>query len=453
MEDTIAAIATAQMPAGIGVLRISGEGAIKTAQKIFSSVSGKKLDKMNGYTAAYGKAHDGDEEIDECVALVFHAPRSYTGEDVVEISCHGGAYIMRRVLNAAIKAGARSAAAGEFTKRAFLNGKLDLTSAEAVMDLVGAQGEAAAKSALSQHEGALYRNIVEIKKQLVEISADITAWIDFPDEGVPSLEPETLRANLENVYSTLKKLDDNYERGKIMREGIDTVIIGRPNAGKSTLMNAIAGFEKSIVTEVPGTTRDIIEENVNFAGVVLRLFDTAGLRETEDIVESIGVSRAKKRIETSQLVFAVFDASRPLDEEDRKIIDLIEKKKAIAIINKCDLPIKINKEYINAKISNIVYISATKGEGIDKLEDIVRKLTEAGIDPNAALVANERQHECVMRAIDGIKTSLDAVNLGLTLDAVSVGIEQAINSLCELTGERASEEIIDRVFSKFCIGK
>lgn len=453
MEDTIAAIATAQMPAGIGVLRISGGEAIKIAQKIFDSKSGKKLENMNGYTAAYGKAHEGNEEIDECIALVFRAPRSYTGEDVVEISCHGGAFIMRRVLKAAIKAGARSAAAGEFTKRAFLNGKLDLTSAEAVMDLIGAQGEAAAKSALSQHEGALYRNIVEIKKQLVEISADITAWIDFPDEGVPSLEPEALKANLEGVYSTLKKLDENYERGKIMRDGIDTVIIGRPNAGKSTLMNAIAGFEKSIVTKVPGTTRDIIEESCNFAGVVLRLFDTAGLRETTDVVESIGVSRAKKRIETSQLVFAVFDASRPLDEEDKKIIDLIENKKAIAIINKCDLPKKVNAEYIKSKISSIVYISAAKSEGVDKLEEIVSKLTEAGIDPNAALVANERQHECVLRAGDGIKASLDAVNSGLTLDATSVGIEQAINSLCELTGERASEEIIDRVFSKFCIGK
>lgn len=453
MEDTIAAIATAQMPAGIGVLRISGEGAIETAQKIFDSKSGKKLDKMAGYAAAYGKAHDGDEEIDECIALVFRAPRSYTGEDVVEISCHGGAYIMRKVLKAAVKAGARLAEAGEFTKRAFLNGKLDLTSAEAVMDLIGAQGEAAAKSALSQHEGALYRDIVNIKKQLVEISADITAWIDFPDEGVPSLEPETLKANLENVSTSLKKLDENYERGKIMREGVDTVIIGKPNAGKSTLMNAVAGFEKSIVTQVPGTTRDVIEENVNFAGVVLRLFDTAGLRETEDIVESIGVSRAKKKIETSQLVFAVFDASRPLDEEDKKIIDLIKNKKTVAIFNKCDLPVKINKEYIKSNISNIVYISAAKGEGIDKLEEIVRGLTEAGIDPNAALVANERQHECVLRAGDAVKASLEAVISGLTLDATSVGIEQAINSLCELTGERASEEIIDRVFSKFCIGK
>jgi tRNA modification GTPase len=454
VSDTIAAIATAQMPAGIGVLRISGSRAFETAQEIFTAKSGKTVTQMAAYNATLGKVHDKVSDIDQCIALVFHAPHSYTGEDVVELSCHGGSYILRRVLDAAIEAGARLALPGEFTKRAFLNGKMDLTEAEAVMDLIGAQSEAAARLALSQHQGALFKNIEKLKTELLEISADITAWIDFPDEGVPSLEPEALNKSLENVANNINMLVSNFEQGRILREGVETAIVGKPNVGKSTLMNVIAGSEKSIVTHVPGTTRDIIEENVNFAGIVLRLFDTAGIHETIDPVESIGVSRARKRLETAQLVFAVFDASSPLDEEDINIISQLKNRNAVAIINKCDLPIKVDETYISNKISQIVYISAAKGDGISKLEEITRKLADtSNIDPNAGIVANQRQLECLLRAGDGVAAALEAVKTGLTLDAVSVGVEEAIGVLCELTGERASEEIIERVFSKFCIGK
>jgi tRNA modification GTPase len=454
VSDTIVAIATAQMPAGIGVLRISGSRALETAQKIFTSKSGKSVTQMAAYSAALGKSHNKVLDIDECIALVFHAPHSYTGEDVVELSCHGGSYILRRVLDAAIEAGARLALPGEFTKRAFLNGKMDLTEAEAVMDLIGAQSETAAKLALSQHQGALFKNIEKLKTELLEISADITAWIDFPDEGVPSLEPEALNKSLENVANNINMLVSNFEQGRILREGVETAIVGKPNVGKSTLMNVIAGSEKSIVTHVPGTTRDIIEENVNFAGIVLRLFDTAGIHDTIDPVESIGVSRARKRLETAQLVFAVFDASSPLDEEDINIISQLKNRNAVAIINKCDLPIKVDEAYIGNNISQIVYISAAKGDGISKLEEVTRKLTDtSNIDPNAGIVANQRQFECLLRAGDGVAAALEAVKTGLTLDAVSVGVEEAIGVLCELTGERASEEIIERVFSKFCIGK
>jgi tRNA modification GTPase len=454
VSDTIAAIATAQMPAGIGVLRISGSRAFETAQEIFTAKSGKTVTQMAAYNATLGKVHDKVSDIDQCIALVFHAPHSYTGEDVVELSCHGGSYILRRVLDAAIEAGARLALPGEFTKRAFLNGKMDLTEAEAVMDLIGAQSEAAARLALSQHQGALFKNIEKLKTELLEISADITAWIDFPDEGVPSLEPEALNKSLENVANNINMLVSNFEQGRILREGVETAIVGKPNVGKSTLMNVIAGSEKSIVTHVPGTTRDIIEENVNFAGIVLRLFDTAGIHETIDPVESIGVSRARKRLETAQLVFAVFDASSPLDEEDINIISQLKNRNAVAIINKCDLPIKVDEAYIGNNISQIVYISAAKGDGISKLEEVTRKLTDtSNIDPNAGIVANQRQFECLLRAGDGVAAALEAVKTGLTLDAVSVGVEEAIGVLCELTGERASEEIIERVFSKFCIGK
>lgn len=454
MEDTIAAISTAQIPAGIGVLRISGSGAIKVADKIFKSRRGKLLSEISGYTALFGKAHDGDDEIDECIALVFRAPHSYTGEDVVELSCHGGPYIMKKVLQASISAGARLAQAGEFTKRAFLNGKLDLTSAEAVMNLIGAQGETAAKAALTQHNGALFKKIGEIKAKLIEISADIAAWVDFPEEGVPSLEPDVLKNTLESINFDVKNLMQNFERGRVIREGLDTAIIGRPNVGKSTLMNAIAGFEKSIVTQIPGTTRDIVEESVSFGGTVLRLYDTAGLRETDDPVEKIGVERAKERLNLSQIVFAVFDGSNPLTDEDKEIVDELENKKAIAIINKCDLPQIIDIQYILSKISHIVYASATKNSGIDKLESTVEEMIgTSGFDPNAAIVANERQLECVRRAADGLKSALEAENSGMTLDAVSVGIEDSIDALYELTGEQASDDVIDRVFSKFCIGK
>lgn len=454
MSDAIAAVSTAVMSAGIGIVRISGENALCVADKIFRGIKGKEIKKMPAYTAALGTAHLGEEDIDECIALVFHAPRSYTGEDIVELSCHGGVTVIKKVLEAALKNGARQAQPGEFTKRAFLNGKLDLTRAEAVMDLIGAQGETALRAAFSQHEGALYKKIESIKQLLVDISADITAWIDFPDEGVPSLEPETLKKNLKGAIDEITKLKDNYNKGRIFKEGIETAIMGKPNVGKSTLMNAITGFEKSIVTKIPGTTRDVVEESVNFAGLVLRLFDTAGLRETNDPVESIGVSRAIKKLDEAQLIIAVFDGSTELDETDKKLIEDIKKRSAVAVINKSDLEQNINNKYIKDNIKHTVNISAETGNGIEELEKAITEITGAGsFDPGAAMLANERQLDCVNRAFDGLKSAYDAVEIGMTLDAVSVGIEDAINSICELTGEKASEEIIDKVFDKFCIGK
>jgi tRNA modification GTPase TrmE len=453
-NGTIAAISTALMPAGIGVVRISGTGAVAVAEQIWRPKRGAPLSGRAANTAAVGVVSFGGRDIDECIVTIFRAPHSYTGEDVVELSCHGGVYIVRRLLEAALAAGARLAQPGEFTKRAFLNGKLDLTRAEAVMDLIGAQGETAARAALAQHEGALYRSIQQIKAVLVEISADIAAWIDFPDEGVPSLEPEALTKSLEKTDGSLRQLSENFGRGRIVREGIETAIVGRPNVGKSTLMNALAGCEKSIVTDIPGTTRDVVEEQVSFAGVTLRLWDTAGLRETNDPVENAGVARAKKRLCEAQLVFALFDGASSFDAEDQALLDLVRKKKVIAVVNKCDLPVKIDRQSIEKSIGHVVYISAARGEGLAQLEEAVRALAgTAGFDPGAALIANERQLDCVRRAGEGVKLALDALESGLTLDAVSVGIADALSALCELTGERVSEQVIDRVFEKFCIGK
>lgn len=409
---------------------------------------------MKQNTASVGTVFDGETDIDECVALVFKEPHSFTGENVVELSCHGGVYIMRKALEAVIKAGARPALPGEFSKRAFLNGKLDLTSAEAIMDLIGAQGDTAARAALAQHRGALFNEIQSVKKRLVEISADITAWVDFPDEDVPSLEPNALKASLKAEKAELEQLSENYSKGRIIKEGVDTVIIGRPNVGKSTLMNALSGFEKSIVTEIPGTTRDVVEENVNFAGVVLKLWDTAGIRKTEDPVESIGVKRAREKLNSAQIILAVFDGSKELLNEDKEIIQQIEDRHVIAVINKCDLQIKTDREYIESKIKHVVYISAGKLEGLKILETKIKELVGTStFDPSAAFVANLRQLECVHRAIEAISSAIDTVEQGFTLDAVTVYIDDALNAVFELTGEKASEEVIDRVFSKFCIGK
>lgn len=454
MGETIAAISTALAPAGIGVVRISGDGSVDVAGRIFRARGGKKLGSLAANTAAVGTVYDGADAVDECVATVFLSPRSYTGEDVVELSCHGGVYLLSRVLEAAYRAGARPAQPGEFTKRAFLNGKLDLTRAEAVMDLIGARGEAAARSALSQHEGALYREIERVKSRLVDTSADIAAWVDFPDEGVPSLEPEPLQKSLSQSLSALEGLAAGFRRGRIIREGVETAIVGLPNVGKSTLMNALAGREKSIVTTVPGTTRDVVEESVNFAGVTLRLWDTAGLRPTDDPVERIGVERAREKLGAAQLVYAVFDASRELSDGDKAIVSELTGRPAVAVLNKCDLPIKIDKEYIESKIKHTVCISAGKGEGLGALEEATRELSgAAGFDPGAAALANDRQLGCVLKAADGLRAAVDAVSSGLTLDAVSVGVDEGLDALCELTGERASEQVIDRVFCKFCIGK
>ena len=456
--SAIAAISTAQAPGGIGVIRISGPGARQIAGRVFVSAKGQNIEEVAGYTALYGWVcrfgSQPEERLDEAVATVFIAPHSYTGEDVVELSCHGGLYLLRRVLDSVLAAGASPAGPGEFTRRAFLNGKMDLTQAESVMQLIGAQGAQALRTARAAREGALYRRIQGSREQLLAIAAHLSAWADYPEEDIPQLDESNLRDSLQGVQDDFTRLLDQFDAGRVLREGVDTVIVGRPNVGKSTLMNLLAGCERSIVTEYAGTTRDIVEETVLLGGVPLRLADTAGLRETDDPVESIGVGRAKDRLSTAQLVLAVFDSSSPLTQEDREMISRLSGTPAIAVINKSDLQQKIDIEYITRRFKQYVYISAKSGDGLAELRQAVEQLLHtADLNPSEGILFTERQRDTARLARECLKEAMDALTVGMTLDAVTVSVESAVSALLELTGERATNEIVDAVFAHFCVGK
>ncbi len=453
-QTTIAAISTAQGEGGIGVIRISGENAVEIADRVFQSVSQKKLSDMKGYTAAFGKIVSNGEALDEAVALVFRAPHSYTGEDVVELSCHGGVYITQQVLRAVLSAGAKPAQAGEFTKRAFLNGKLDLTGAEAVIDIITAKSRSAARAALSIKDGALFRRVNAVKDSLLTLAAHLSAWADYPEEDIAEVTDDDILSACRSAQEELTRLLGTYDSGQAVKEGIDTVIAGRPNVGKSTLMNLLSGYEKSIVTEIPGTTRDVVEDTVVAGDVILRLSDTAGLRETGDVVEKIGVDRAKQRLEQCGLLLAVFDNSRPLEDFDFHLLKTAKDVPTIAIINKTDLPNQLDVSKISDCVSKIIFISAATGEGKDELIRAIAEL--AGTDrlnPSEGILANERQRANVAAALQAVNEATEAVTMGLTYDAVTVTLEDAIGALLEMTGERTSDEIIDRVFHNFCVGK
>lgn len=452
--STVAAISTGRAPGGIGIVRISGENAIAVADKVFSSFNGKKLCEIPGYSALYGKVHGKNGHIDNVVALVFKAPKSYTGEDVVEFSCHGGLFVTDRVLNAVFEAGAVPAEAGEFTKRAFLNGKMDLTSAESVMSIISAQGEQAEKIALGVLEGKLFKEIKKITDKLLYDMALLSAWVDYPYEEIEDLSAEKLKSHIAESKNELEKLINDFGKGQIILEGVDTAIVGCPNVGKSTLMNLLSGTDKSIVTEIAGTTRDIVEDTVNAGGITLRLADTAGVRDTDDTVESIGVERAVKRLENAELVLAVFDGSRPLNSDDRRLIDLCKGKKAVGIINKTDL----DKNYLNNEIEKFfpqtVFISAKTGEGKAELISAIESLLgTADFDTSAAAVVNERQRDCCKKALDALNDAQNALDLGLTMDAVTVCLDSAAENLMVLTGEKATELVVNEIFAQFCVGK
>lgn len=452
--STIAAISTGKAPGGIGVVRISGENAINIADSIFSSMSGRRIADISGYTALYGRAKDGNSEIDTAVALLFRAPKSYTGEDVVEISCHGGLFVTDRVLRAALSAGAVPAEAGEFTKRAFLNGKMDLTGAESVMSIISAQGEQAEKIALGVLEGRLFREIKKISEKLVYDMALLSAWVDYPYEEIEDLSSQSLENDINEAISSLEKLIIDYDKGHIILEGVDTAIVGCPNVGKSTLMNLLSGTEKSIVTEIAGTTRDIVEDTVSVGGITLHLSDTAGVRETDDIVESIGVDRAVKKLENATLVMAVFDASRPLNDSDKRLIKLCKGKKAIGIVNKTDLDENYLYGEIEKNFAETVFISAKTGSGRDGLTEAVERLLgTADFDTSAATVINERQRDCCRKALDSLKEAADALQMGMTMDAVTVCLDYAVEQLMILTGEKATEIVVNEIFKNFCVGK
>ncbi len=456
MDDnkTIAAISTAQGEGGIGVIRISGSRSAEIADKVFRNINSKKLADMRGYTAAFGKIVYNDEELDEAVALVFRAPHSYTGEDVVEISCHGGVYITKQVLRAVLDAGAVPAQAGEFTKRAFLNGKIDLTEAEAVIDIITAKSRCAARSAMFVKEGALRKRISSVKDELLALIAHLSAWADYPEEDIAEVDDEMIFSVCDKATNELEKLLSSYDAGQAVKQGIDTVIAGRPNVGKSTLMNLLSGSEKSIVTDIPGTTRDVVEETVVVGDVILRLSDTAGLRNTDDAVEKIGVDRAKKRLEQCGLLIAVFDNSQTLGEDDYELLELSAQVPSIAVINKTDLENKLDIDKIKYKIDNIVYISAANGEGREEIAAAVEKIAgTTKLNPSEGILSNERQRSNVAGALRSVKEAREALSFGMTYDAVTVSLEDAVSELSEMTGEKTSDEVLDRVFHNFCVGK
>ena len=451
---TIAAISTPQASGGIGIVRISGDDARTVASHVFTSVSGKTLEQIPGYTSLFGTVHDADGNFDQCVAANYRAPKSYTGENVVELSCHGGLYVIQRLLNACLSAGAVMAQPGEFTRRAFLNGKMDLTQAESVMEMISAQGKGAAAAARAGQEGLLYGRIHSVQKELTDTAAHLAAWADFPEENVPEVDSGKLEKTLECVQSELEQMLQSFHTETILKNGVDTVIAGRQNVGKSTLMNLLSGSEKSIVTSYAGTTRDVVEDTISLGGIPLKLADTAGLHDTQDPVEQLGVLRSRRRVEGAQLILAVFDSSEALSQEDKDFVDMIGDTPAIAVVNKSDLPSKINIEYIESQFKQIVYISALQGDGLQKLKDAVQQVLHLQqIDPAAGILFTQRQQGDVTRAGNAVSEALEALKSGMTLDAVTVCVEDAVSALLELTGESVSETIIDQVFEQFCVGK
>lgn len=452
--SAIAAISTPLGTGGVGIIRISGKNATEIADRIFVSVNDKKLSSSKGYRAYFGRIFDGETAVDEVVCLVFRAPHSYTGEDVVEINCHGGVVLLKKILRLVLQNGAQAAAPGEFTKRAFLNGKLDLSEAESVMTLISAQGEQGANAAFNQLEGSLSRKIEKINSSLLSLAAHIAAWVDYPDDEIEELGNNELYSTIYNAHLELCALLSNFDSGMAVTNGVEAAIVGKPNVGKSTLMNLLTGYDRSIVTEIEGTTRDVVEETVNLNGCILRISDTAGMRETGDIVEKLGVERSRKKLERAAIVFAVFDLSKPLSDEDKELIDECKDKNVIPIVNKTDLEPRLDVDYIKNKLGSPLFISAKSGDGYNELCDRVAELMGTkNFDTTSAMLVNERQRICCQKASDALKDALEALNLGLTPDAIGVCIDDAIAALLELTGQKASEAVVDEVFKQFCVGK
>ena len=468
-KDTIAAIATALSDSGIGIIRISGEEAVPIADKIYRSKNGKKhLKEVKSHTIHYGFIVDEDEKIiDEVMVSVMLAPKSYTAEDTVEINCHGGVFMMRKILETVLKAGARMAQPGEFTKRAFLNGRMDLSEAEAVMDLIHAKNEISLKSSMKQLKGLVSEKIKELRAKIIYEIAFIESALDDPEHISLDGYPEKLEKKVDDILKEVNKLLLSADNGKFLKEGINTVIVGKPNAGKSSLLNKLIGEDKAIVTDIAGTTRDVLEEQIHLNGITLNLIDTAGIRSTEDIVEKIGVEKAKKYAEDSDLIIYVVDSSIPLDDNDKEIMSLIGKKKAIVLLNKSDLDTVVGEEEIyqyffdnlkswkNQQSFYIIKTSTKTQMGMDEFANTVQEMFFSGEISleNEIFITNIRHKELLMNAKDSLLEVIKSLENNMPEDFYSIDLMSAYASLGNIIGEDISDDLMDEIFSKFCMGK
>lgn len=455
MNQTIAAIATGPVSGPIGIVRISGPDTMAVIDRVFHPQDGKPLSEKPSRLLTYGSlcSRTGDV-IDRCLACVMHAPHSYTGEDMAEIQCHGSPAILSETLSVLFANGAVQAGPGEFTRRAFLAGKLDLSGAEAVHDLVTAATTQAAQNAAAQLDGAVGTRIYALRQKLVDLVAEFLAVVDYPDEEIDSVLIDRSCEILHDATRDLYALAETYERGRILREGIPCAILGRPNAGKSSLLNALAGEDRAIVTNVPGTTRDVIEESIRIGPVVLRLYDTAGLRDTQDPVEKIGIDRAMKQANDSFLILAVFDSSDEISDEDLMVMARTHGKRTIAVLNKSDLPSALNIELIERRFEHVVAVSALTGEGLQELNDCISQVV--GLDGMAfdgGVITNARQAAAIVRAAERCEEAFFEAQSGMTPDVVVMDTEGAIAALGEITGQSVRDDIVATIFDKFCVGK
>lgn len=456
-KDTIAAIATGMTNAGIGIIRISGEDAIAVADKVFRAKNpDKKLAMTKSYSALFGNICDGDCVLDEAICLVMRAPNSYTTEDVVEVQCHGGIVMLRKILELILNSGARAAEPGEFTKRAFLGGRIDITQAESVMDMIHAKNELAARSSISQLKGSLSNRVKEIRSLLLNQIAFIESALDDPENYSLDGYSEQLKEKLEEIIKEIRHLIDTAEEGKMIKEGIRTVILGKPNAGKSSLLNTLLGENRAIVTDIAGTTRDTLEEDVMIHGIPLKIVDTAGIHETVDIVEKIGVDKARESVEEADLVLYVVDGNKPLDADDTQIIGLLEGKKAIIVMNKIDIEQVVDKMWITSKINApVVEISAKTGEGMEELYGIIKDMFFHGkLSMNDEVyITNLRHKQALAEAEQSLEQVLSSIDRNMPEDFLSIDLMAAYEQLGTILGESLDDDLANEIFDKFCMGK
>ena len=457
ITDTIAAISSAAGNSGIGIIRVSGDEAIEVVDKIFRPANkNKKLANVESHTVHYGHIMDGDKTLDQVLVIVMKNPHSYTGEDTVEIDCHGGMLILKKVLDLVLKNGARTAEPGEFTKRAFLNGRIDLSQAEAVMDLINSKNDFALNSSIEQLKGGVSDAIKDIRKDIIYHIAFIESALDDPEHiSLDGYDEEITKMLNENI-NKISKLVNSFDNGRIMKEGIKTVILGKPNAGKSSLLSLMLGEDRAIVTDIEGTTRDTLEENINFNGLSLKIIDTAGIRDTEDLVERIGVNKAKEIAKEGDLIIYVVDGSRELDDNDREIIKLINDKQAIILVNKSDMDTVINIDELK-KDSNrdVILFSAKNGEGMDQLEEEIRNMFYSGkvTYNDQVYITNARHKEALENALESLKQVKNSVDAGMPEDFYSIDLMDAYTDLGLIIGESVEDDLVNEIFSKFCMGK